>query len=62
MHWGRNGWHDARDIETRDTGLGAYAAELPVTGLDAGETVQFTFFWLDSGSWEGVDYQVQLVD
>ena len=47
---------------TRDTGLGAYTAELPVAGLGAGETVQFTFFWLDGGSWEGVDYEVQLID
>ena len=62
VHWGRNGWRDARDIETQDTGLGAYAAELPVAGLGAGETIQFTFFWLDGGSWEGVDYEVQLID
>ena len=62
VHWGRNGWRDATDIETQDTGLGAYAAELPVAGLGAGETIQFTFFWLDGGSWEGVDYEVQLID
>jgi glucoamylase len=62
VHWGRNGWRDAQDIETRDTGLGAYAAELPVAGLGAGGTIQFTFFWLDGGRWEGVDYEVQLID
>jgi glucoamylase len=60
VHWGRNGWRDARDIDTKDTGLGVHAAELPTTGLDAGESVQFTFYWLDQGSWEGRDYEVQV--
>jgi len=61
VHWGRNGWRDARDIDTKDTGLGVYAAELPTMGLDAGESLQFTFYWLEQGSWEGRDYEVQII-
>jgi glucoamylase len=26
--------------------------------LNAGETVQFTFFWLEQKTWEGKDYEV----
>lgn len=58
VHWGVNGWKDIRDMNTRDTGLGVHVADLPVMGLGAGETIQFTFRWLSSNSWEGQDYEV----
>jgi len=62
VHWGVNGWKETQDIDTRDTGLGVHVADLPVTGLAAGETIQFTFCWLDTESWEGQDYEVLLTD
>ncbi len=62
VHWGINGWKEVRDIDTRNTGLGLHIADLPVTALTAGETVQFTFFRLDSETWEGKDYEMQIVD
>ena len=43
VHWGVNGWKDVADIDTRDTGPGVHIVDLPVTGLAAGATVQFTF-------------------
>lgn len=58
VHWGINGWKDARDNETRDTGLGVWVTELPVTGLNAGESIQFTFYWHDNATWEGHEYEV----
>ena len=60
VHWGINGWTDPRDSETRDTGLGVWTTEIPVAGLRAGETVQFTFYWHDSETWEGHDYSVTI--
>jgi glucoamylase len=60
VHWGRNGWKDVRDTDTRDTGLGLHAAELPVAGLESGETIQFTFLWRDTQRWEGRDYEVRI--
>jgi glucoamylase len=60
VHWGINNWQDARDHETKDTGLGVWVAELPVAGLKAGETIQFTFYWHDDGTWEGQDYEVEV--
>ncbi|MEO6976652.1 MAG: glycoside hydrolase family 15 protein [Gallionella sp.] len=62
VHWGINGWQQVSDIDTRDTGLGVYIVDLPIDGLVAGETVQFTFCWLEQKTWEGQDYEVQLIE
>ncbi|MGB7598314.1 MAG: glycoside hydrolase family 15 protein [Gallionella sp.] len=61
VHWGINSWNDIRDGDTRDSGLGVHIAELPLAGLDAGDTVQFTFYWLEQNAWEGRDYEVQVI-
>jgi len=58
VHWGINGWKNVKDIDTRDTGLGIFAVELPTADFQDGETIQFTFFWLTDASWEGRDYEV----
>lgn len=62
VHWGSNGWNTVRDSATRDTGLGVHRVDLPLAGLNAGDTVQFTFYWLDRDCWEGQDYEVQIVN
>lgn len=61
VHWGRNDWHEPTDIESEDWGLG-HLVRLPTDGLGVGETVQFTFFWLARGAWQGEDYSVTIVD
>jgi glucoamylase len=58
VHWGINGWKEVKDVDTRDTGLGIHAVDLPVAMLKAGETVQFTFLWSDTQMWEGRDYEM----
>jgi glucoamylase len=62
VRWGVNGWKDALDQETTDTGLGVWVTELPIAGLKVGETIQFTFYWHESSAWEGQDYEVAVVD
>ena len=62
VRWGINGWKELGDIETRDTGLGVHVVDLPVSGLTAGETVQFTFRWRETDEWEGLDYAVMVTD
>ncbi len=62
VHWGINGWREVQDTDTRDTGLGLHAVDLPVAGLAVGETIQFTFLWRNTQTWEGCDYQVCLSD
>ena len=61
IHWGVDNWRETHDIETRDSGLGLHVADLPVAGRSAGETIQFTFFWLDSRTWQGEDYAIAVV-
>jgi glucoamylase len=58
VHWAINGWQQIRDAETRDTGLGVHVADMPVSRLAAGETVQFTFRWRQTELWEGQNYEV----
>jgi glucoamylase len=60
VHWSFDNWQTANDVNTRNSGVGIHAVELPTGALDAGRTVVFTFFWTDSGQWEGADYSVCL--
>jgi len=62
VHWGVDGWTGIQDIDTRDTGLDIHIVDLAVAGLKAGQSIQFTFRWRDSGSWEGRDYEVVITD
>jgi glucoamylase len=56
VHWGIDGWKNVADVATTDTGLGVHVADLPVTGLRPGQTIQFTWRWRDTGAWEGEDH------
>jgi glucoamylase len=66
VHWGLgNGgrghddvWTDVHDVETVDTGLGVYVADLDTLNCPSGRSVVFTFFWHDARRWEGVDFRV----
>jgi len=58
VHFGTNGWQGVRDIDTEDTGLGVHVAKLPTESLRVGETIEFTFLWQDSNTWEGQNYGV----
>ena len=60
VHFGTHGWQDVRDIDTEDTGLGVHVAKLPTEILKPGDSIQFTFFWPESGNWEGQDYEVSV--
>jgi glucoamylase len=61
IHFGINGWQNINDIDTKDTGLGIHVAKLPTAALKAGDSIEFTFFWPESGNWEGQNYEVAVV-
>ena len=60
VHWSNDGWKTTSDKKTIDTTLGIHYADLPATGLPKGSSVQFTFYWPESGRWEGVDFIVRV--
>ena len=60
VHHGVDGWQALADGETAENGLGQYVVALPTSELKAGTGIDFTFFWLDSGSWEGQDHRVDV--
>ncbi|MCB8987267.1 MAG: glucan 1,4-alpha-glucosidase [Ardenticatenaceae bacterium] len=58
IHWSNDDWATTHDINTVDTGLGLYIANLPTSGDAAGQRIQFTFYWPESERWEGQDFTV----
>lgn len=58
VHFSSDGWHSVADLDTRDTGLGVYVADLPTAALSPGSYVSFTFYWPLDSRWEGVDFDV----
>jgi glucoamylase len=60
VRWSPDGWQTTRDVQMRDTGLGVYVADLPTRKLKDGDTVVFTFYWLDADRWQGENYTVQI--
>jgi glucoamylase len=56
VHWSFDGWATANDLETRDSGLGLYWADLPTDKLPDGTSVVFTFNWVEVNRWEGRDF------
>jgi len=58
VHWSDDGWWTSHDSDSRDTGLGVYAVDLPTHKLATGREVVFTFYWPGEQRWEGADYTV----
>lgn len=60
VHWSSDGWNEAYDVDTKDSGLGLHYADLPTGKFVAGTSVLFTFYWHDAGRWEGKDFEVRI--
>jgi glucoamylase len=58
VRWGIDGWHDAKEVQTRDTRLGVHVVDLPTSRLSPGQSVQFTFYWTSAKRWEGGNFSV----
>ncbi len=61
VRWSADDWRTSLDVETRDTGVGMFVADLPTPALEPGATVLFTLRWTDDHRWEGTDFSVQIV-
>ena len=61
VHWGVNGWKEIRRRSTRGTpASGCTSPTFRSRRSPAGETIQFTFLWLDTQTWEGEDYEIEV--
>lgn len=60
IRWGTDGWGDAAQVSTVNTGLGLHAAELDTRALQARQRVDFTLRWQTSNEWIGSDYAVEV--
>src|SRR6266850_270845 len=58
VHWSSDGWHNAVDGPTCDSGLGFHVASLDVGGLPPGKRVVFTWQWRDTNAWHNQNYEV----
>ncbi len=61
VRWSPDDWSSVVDVETRDTGIGTFVADLPTTSLPAGSRIAFTFFWNEGARWEGCNFEVGIV-
>lgn len=62
VHWSGDDWQTSQETGTRDTGLGIHVADLATISLSQGSLVKFTFYWPDTGRWEGSDFIVGVMN
>ncbi len=58
IHYSIDGWKTSKDINSSDSGLGIYIADLPTGGLNKDEVVEFTFYWTQAKDWENRNFSV----
>ena len=62
VHWSADGWRTVRHTPTNSTGLGMHVADLPVGRLAPETRIDFTFYWQETGEWEGKDFSVFIAE
>jgi glucoamylase len=60
IHWSDDDWQTAYTDPTNDTTLGIHCLDLAAADLTVGRGVRFTFYWLETKQWEGVDFAVDV--
>jgi glucoamylase len=60
IHWGMNGWNNAADRETVDSGLGLHSLEISAAALSQASSISFTFQWQDTQDWAGKNFEVAI--
>jgi glucoamylase len=63
VRYSLDGWRTWTDLDTRDTGLGVWLADIADSErLVRGGVVDFTFWWPEVDRWEGPNYRVTVAD
>ncbi len=58
VRWTSDGWRTFEDVNTRDTGVGMHLVEIPAKGLPPGTSLEFTFHWTNTDTWENVNFSL----
>lgn len=60
IRWTNNNWLEVNNTNTADSGLGINYADIDTRNLQRGDKIIFTFYWFESGNWEGRNFTVEL--
>ncbi|MEO8636186.1 MAG: glycoside hydrolase family 15 protein [Gemmatimonadales bacterium] len=60
LHWTDNEWQEVHDSPSASTALGSTSVDI-VVPADQVAPLKFTFFWTESGRWEGGDFAVAIL-
>ena len=60
LRWTNNGWSTAQDTAASSTNMKVYYVDLPPSAIES--SIEFTFFWTDSDSWEDCNYQIAVFE
>ncbi len=60
VKWTSDNWATTHEHVTLDSGLGIFFTDLATSKLNYGKEILFTFFWHDSGNWEGKEFQLSI--
>ena len=60
VRWSADNWLTVIDSMSQPTGLGTYICDLPTGELRTGAVVQFTFLWMETNTWQGANFTVEI--
>ncbi len=58
IRWSVDRWTTVADSATNGNTFGIHLVEIPSSGLAEGVSLEFTFFWVDAGHWEGTNFTI----
>jgi glucoamylase len=59
LRWTLDEWTTLKDGDALATAIGVYYLDLPIPGAQRAP-LRFTFYWMESGRWEGNDFSVEV--
>lgn len=60
LHYGFDGWRDVADTPSVPQGLGMHGIRFDPERLSAYKAIDFTLYFSESSSWEGMDHRIRL--
>jgi glucoamylase len=60
VHWSFDNWQTSADGDSEESGWNLQHLDLATEKLASGRQIAFTFYWKDSGQWEGRDFTVTI--